>query len=94
MEKSLVKKKIINLIDGLLEGNSEEITGDMELVGGNTMLDSMKLVEVCLELEDLAEENGFEFDWTSETAMSKSRGMFRTIDALTDEFVKQMQGES
>ena len=26
----------------------------------------MKLVEVCLALEDLADEHGFEFDWTSE----------------------------
>jgi len=94
VDKAVVKKKIISLIEGLLEGNTEEITGDTQLVGGNTMLDSMKLVEVCLELEDLAEENGFEFDWTSETAMSKSRGMFRTIDALTNEFVNQMRSES
>ena len=94
MDKASIQKKIINLIEGLLEGNTEEITGDMQLVGGNAMLDSMKLVEVCLELEDLAEEHGFEFDWTSETAMSKSRGMFRTIDALTDEFVSQMESKS
>ena len=91
MDKELVRKKIITLIKSLLENNDEEVTGDMQLVGGNTMLDSMKLVEVCLVLEDYAEEQGFEFDWTSEEAMSKSRGMFRTIDALTDEFVAQSE---
>jgi|TARA_B110000967_G_C18428998_1_gene337536 hypothetical protein len=34
----------------------------MQLVGGETLLDSMKLVEVCLALEDLADEHGFKFD--------------------------------
>ena len=50
MDKELVRKKIITLIKSLLENNDEEVTGDMQLVGGNTMLDSMKLVEVCLVL--------------------------------------------
>ena len=49
----------------------EEITEEMQLIGGDSLLDSMKLVEVCLALEDLADEHGFEFDWTSDAAMSK-----------------------
>ena len=32
----------------------------MQLIGGDALLDSMKLVEICLALEDLADENGFE----------------------------------
>lgn len=55
------------------------------------MLDSMKLVEVCLALEDLADEHGFEFDWTSDAAMSKSRGMFRSVSALSEEFASQSE---
>ena len=51
----------------------------------------MKLVEVCLALEDLADEHGFEFDWTSEAAMSKSRSMFRSVTALTEEFANQSE---
>ena len=31
----------------------------------------MKLVELCVLLEDLATELNFEFDWQSEKAMSK-----------------------
>ena len=49
----------------------------------------MKLVQVCLALEDIADEQGFEFDWTSEVAMSKSRSMFRNIKALAEEFASQ-----
>ena len=34
---------------------------------------------------------GFEFDWTSKTAMSKSRSMFRTIESLAEEFLYQKE---
>ena len=84
------KEIAISAIKGTLEGNVE-ITEDMQLIGGESLLDSMKLVEVCLALEDLADEHGFEFDWTSEAAMSKSRGMFRNVAALAEEFAKQSE---
>jgi hypothetical protein len=53
----------------------------------------MKLVELCLALEDKAAEIGFEFDWTSDAAMSRSRSMFRTADSLAAEFVNQMESK-
>lgn len=68
-----------------------EITPETPLVGDGSALDSMKLVQVCLALEDIAEEHGFEFDWTSEAAMSKSRSMFRTAGALVADFCQQAQ---
>ena len=84
------KEIIKNTIKKVVE-NKIEITDDMQLVGGDPILDSMKLVEVCLALEDLAEEHRFEFDWTSETAMSKSRSMFRSVTALAEEFANQSE---
>ena len=84
------KAIVIPAINEVLEGKVE-ITEDMQLIGGETLLDSMKLVEVCLALEDLADEHGFEFDWTSETAMSKSRSMFRSVAALAEEFAHQSE---
>jgi len=63
----------------------------MQLIGGVALLDSMKLVEVCLALEDLADDHGFEFDWTSEAAMSKTRSMFRSVASLAEEFSKQSE---
>ncbi len=67
------------------------VTENMYLIGSNSLLDSMKLVEVCIKLEDLAEEHGFEFDWTSDSAMSKSRSMFRSVKALAEEFSNQSE---
>ena len=69
-----------------------KIIDETPLVGGE-LLDSMKLVELCLALEDKASEFDFEFDWTSATAMSKSRGMFRTAGTLVSEFVNQMKAK-
>ncbi len=79
---------VVSAIKDLLEGEVE-IKDDMQLIGGESLLDSMNLVQLCVELEDLADERGFEFDWTSENAMSKSRGMFRTVGALAEEFARQ-----
>ena len=66
-----------------------KIASDTPLIGNGSVLDSMKLVEVCLVLEDLADEEGFEFDWTSESAMSRSKGIFRTAGSLVEHFCNQ-----
>lgn len=84
------KEIVISAIANSLEGKAE-VAEDMQLIGGESLLDSMQLVEVCLALEDLADEHGFEFDWTSEAAMSKSRSMFRSVAALAEEFASQSQ---
>jgi acyl carrier protein len=89
--QSDVKKMLVEYIKELLEDKSKIIAEDSELIGGNSLLDSMKLVELCLALEDKATELDFEFDWTSEAAMSKSRSMFRTVATLANEFFIQMK---
>ena len=84
------KKIVISAIKDALE-DKVEVSEDMQLIGGESLLDSMKLVEVCLALEDLADEHAFEFDWTSEATMSKSRSMFRSVAALAEEFTNQSE---
>ena len=85
------KKLVLKALSNVFE-DKVEIYEDMQLIGGDSLLDSMKLVELCLILEDLADEYGFEFDWTSEVAMSKSRSMFRTVASLSEEFAAQSEG--
>jgi len=84
-----LKEKVFAVIASVAEDRALTISDSTALIGDGAVLDSMKLVELCLQLEDMAGEIGFEFDWTSEAAMSKSRGMFRTAGALTDEFIRQ-----
>ena len=83
-------KIVTQAISDVLKGKAV-ISEDMQLIGGESLLDSMNLVEVCLLLEDLADEHGFEFDWTSESAMSKSRSMFRSVTNLAEEFTNQSE---
>jgi acyl carrier protein len=91
---SNVKHEVFAVISALLEDKSFSVTDEMPLIGSNSTLDSMKLVELCLALEDKADEFDFEFDWTSDAAMSKSRGMFRTAGALAEEFFRQMEAKA
>ena len=83
-------KIVTQAISDILKGKTG-ISEDMQLIGGESLLDSMNLVEVCLLLEDLADDYGFEFDWTSEAAMSRSRSMFRSVSTLAEEFAKQSE---
>ena len=84
--KSIVRESILEITDGEVEP-----TDEMNLIGKEAALDSMKLVELCLALEDKAGDLGFEFDWTSEAAMSRSRSLFRTVTSLADEFLSQAE---
>jgi acyl carrier protein len=93
MNPSTAKAEVFNAISALLEDKSIVVTEDLPLIGGGSVLDSMKLVELCLALEDKAADLGFEFDWTSDAAMSKSRSMFRTAGALVAEFLSQMESK-
>ena len=82
--KSIVRESIVKISEGEVVP-----TDEMNLIGKGAGLDSLKLVELCLTLEDKAQEIGFEFDWTSETAMSQSRSLFRTVTSLAEEFLAQ-----
>ena len=88
-----VKTEVFSQISKLLENVSLPVTVDMPLIGGGCVLDSMKLIELCLALEDKAAEIGFQFDWTSDAAMSRSRSMFRTAGSLAAEFNSQMEAK-
>lgn len=90
MDIEQAKEIVLSVVGNAMEGKAD-ITENLQLIGDQTLLDSMKLVEVCLTLEDLADEYGFEFDWTSEAAMSKSRSIFRSVAALAEEFANQSE---
>ncbi len=88
-----IRADIFQAIRCLFEDSTIEVIDDMPLIGSDSVLDSMKLVELCLVLEDMAATMNFEFDWTSEVAMSRSRSMFRTAGSLVDEFICQMESK-
>ena len=92
MDKTSSKKIIIKVISKILD-KKFKIIDDMKLIGAESPLDSMKLVEICVSLEDIAEQHNFEFIWTSEATMSKTNSIFRSIDTLAEEFANQSKTE-
>lgn len=87
------KEKIYAELREVIDNDEIDITDQMPLIGDGSVLDSMKVVSLCIALEDVAADLGFEFDWTSNAAMSRSRSMFRTVGSLVDEFAKQMKAQ-
>lgn len=87
-----IKANIFSEISELVDNVAVVISDDTPLLGDGSVLDSMKLVTLCIALEDIAADHDFDFDWTSDAAMSRSRSMFRTAGALVDEFLKQQKG--
>jgi acyl carrier protein len=73
----------------LLKITSEKIDENTVLIGSDGVIDSLGLVELCLRIEDAAIADGFEFDWTSDKAMSRNTGIFRTVGTLSEELKRQ-----
>jgi acyl carrier protein len=89
----LVKKALEDDYAEIINNKETKVSENMPLIGSESALDSMKLVRLCLALEDKAFDSGFEFDWTSDTAMSTSRSMFRSVKSLAEEYVNQYKAQ-
>lgn len=91
-----VERVILDTLDRIAKDAGVVFNGDDKsaLLGKEGVVDSMGLVEVCIALEDLAIDSGFEFDWTSEKAMSASKSMFRTVETLANEFNEQKKAQA
>tara|TARA_Y100000589_G_C26615591_1_gene412064 strand:- start:1 stop:276 length:276 start_codon:yes stop_codon:yes gene_type:complete len=81
---------LINLIDEIVD-DKFELDESTPLIGGNSSIDSMNLVQICIALEDKSEEDGFTFDWQSEKAMSVMNSIFKNPKALANEYNQQMR---
>ena len=90
IEVTFVLEKIRELIEED-ENTNINIGSESLLIGGDPNMDSMNLVQLCLALEEKAMEMGFEFDWTSEKAMSELNSIFKTPATLTSEFNRQFK---
>jgi len=91
MNKSALASNIVNFVNEYLmeQGIENTIEGSSTLIGSDSLIDSMGLVELCVFLEDICLDQDFDFDWTSESAMSKSRSMFRSAESLAEEVLEQ-----
>ena len=88
-----MKSEIFKIIQDVMEEETSIIKDDTPLLGDTSAIDSMKLIELCLALEDFADQHNFEFQWRTEKALSMNWSMFRTAGSLADAFIQQMEME-
>ena len=81
-------EELIDVIKDVLEEDID-INPQSSLIGGNSSIDSMGLVQICLALEERSQSEGFSFDWTSEKAMSSLNSIFKTAETLAEEYNRQ-----
>ena len=86
-----VEARVFKEIQNVSEDKKSIINKTTPLIGSEGTIDSVDLVEMCLSLEDFAVELGFEFDWTSEKAMSATNSIFKDAGSLSKEFIRQLK---
>ena len=84
----MTTQELINLIKTVIE-EDVLLNADTPLIGGESSIDSMSLVQICLALEEKAQDQGFDFDWTSDKAMSFVNSVFQTPETLAREYNRQ-----
>ena len=85
----LTCEELINVIKCIIDEDIN-INQQSPLIGGDSSIDSMGLVQICLALEERSQSEGFSFDWTSEKAMSSLNSIFKTAETLTEEYNRQL----
>ncbi len=76
-----LKARIVDIFELPDEGAFETTV----LIGPETSLSSLKLVEFLLEVEELMEdEYNVEFDWTSDSVLSMNNSILKTFGTLVD----------
>ncbi len=86
----MTTEELITIINNVID-DEISLSKDTPLIGGESSIDSMNLVQICIELEEKANYEGFQFDWTSEKAMSILNSIFKTPETLTKEYNRQKQ---
>ena len=90
METSETKKILIETTNEYFESQdfNEKANEDTVLFGKESVLDSMGLVNVIIDIESRFLDEGYEISLTSEKAMSRRNSPFRTISTLA-EFIEE-----
>ena len=91
MERERIEGIIISAINDYLEtqGVEERVDLDTVLLGEESELDSMFIVNVVIDIEACFQDQGYSISLASERAMSRKRSPFRTVATLTD-FISEL----
>ena len=93
MNLKKIRETVIEVIENYLE--TQDINGkaneETVLFGKDSILDSMGLVNIIIDIESKFLDEDIEISLTSEKAMSRRNSPFRTVNTLTDYIVEQIE---
>lgn len=90
----LVKKVLVETLEEKSRDVPPDLGPDTEIFGKSSLLDSLGLVTMVMEIENrLEEEHGVTVVLASDRAMSRRSSPFRTVGALVDHIEGQLKGE-
>ena len=94
MEIKKIKKILIETTNDYFESQDMDIKANENTVlfGKDSVLDSMGLVNVIIDIESRFLDEGYEISLTSEKAMSRRSSPFRTVSTLA-EFIEEQISE-
>lgn len=80
-----ISSKIAELLHEFGDVDPDAVKANTALIGPGAIIKSRVIVELLLALEEYSEDElGAEFDWTSDSAVSIERSIFRTVGTLAD----------
>ena len=93
MNKEEIQQIIMNVLRDYCEQNGitvPELTKNTPLLGSNSILDSLGLVSVIIDIESAFTDAGAEVSLATESAMSHRISPFRSIGALCNYIADQL----
>ena len=94
MDKKKINEIVYKTIEGYCEANDivldDDLSKDTPLIGSGRVLDSMGLVNVCVDIETAFLDEDVEISLTSESAMSGRISPFRSVGALCNFIARQL----
>lgn len=92
MEKSRVREIIIDSFNELIEteGISIDVNADTALMGSDSVIDSLGLVTLLVDIEARLSDEDVEISILSEKAMSQKNSPFLNIESLTEFISEQL----
>lgn len=92
MNKEKINNVLVNTIQEYFDSQdfNEKANKNTVLFGKKSVLDSMGLVNVIIDIESRFLDEDIEISLTSESAMSRRNSPFRTVDTLADFIMEQL----
>lgn len=96
MERGEVQNVVVDCLTDYLESQQTgiEVDDNTQLLGPDSVLDSMGLVNVIIDIESRLSDDGIEISLTSAEAMSHKNSPFRTVSTLVNFVIQSLEAKN